>query len=445
MASPLANAIKSVVLLLVCAALAVCQPPQSGQKPKAADAGNAPEQKSSSPQTLPDKAAREKVADAPPKADKPAGPTLEGMLDSALRNNPDIRVAEAKLREAEAELNRIRLQVTQKLITLHNSIGAQKALVKEAEARLGATAIQGHAAAQSVLTQEKAKLAELEAQMPSLLGSLPSGTIASRLNRLWGTEDPREFGLLPPHDSRRIKSVAFSPDGRLLAVDNDSGSVQVWDVVPPQVIGEGMADKIRKALETPITIQYQDQTVAEIVKDLERKAPGIAFLTKFARTTKDNKLTLRCPEPILLGAAIQMIEDATDLQFAARDYGILVNDGHYDGFPEGAIPLQEVWKGRAGFERLKTDSSAKLSVPASEGSVTVVDPNTGTVTISIGSNAGLTKGDTCEVYRLKPEPKYLGTIEILAAKPSEAAAKPTTSARGTIQVGDRVTRNIRSR
>src|SRR5437660_737827 len=43
-------------------------------------------------------------------------PTLEEMLNKALKDNPDIRVAEAKVREAEAELNRTRLQVTQKVL-----------------------------------------------------------------------------------------------------------------------------------------------------------------------------------------------------------------------------------------------------------------------------------------------------------------------------------------
>src|SRR5436309_9636032 len=41
---------------------------------------------------------------------KKAPATLEELLAQALKANPDIRVAEAKLREAEAELNRTRLQ-----------------------------------------------------------------------------------------------------------------------------------------------------------------------------------------------------------------------------------------------------------------------------------------------------------------------------------------------
>src|SRR5205823_10488997 len=52
----------------------------------------------------------------PAKPAQASEPTLEEMLTNALKDNPDIRVAEAKVREAEAELNRTRLQVTQKVL-----------------------------------------------------------------------------------------------------------------------------------------------------------------------------------------------------------------------------------------------------------------------------------------------------------------------------------------
>src|SRR5438874_1867865 len=74
---------------------------------------------------------------APAKDQKaPAKSKLEEMLEQALLHNPDIRVAEAKLREAEAELNRARLLVTQKVVTLQASLEAARANVAVAETRL---------------------------------------------------------------------------------------------------------------------------------------------------------------------------------------------------------------------------------------------------------------------------------------------------------------------
>ena len=77
-----------------------------------------------------------------------------------------------------------------------------------------------------------------------------------------------------------------------------------------------------------------------------------------------------------------------------------------------------------------------------EGVVKSTDSQSGYITVSIGSDAGLNKGDTLEVYRLKPEAAYLGTIEIIAVRADQAVAKPISRLHGTIQVGDRVSSNI---
>jgi hypothetical protein len=77
------------------------------------------------------------------------------------------------------------------------------------------------------------------------------------------------------------------------------------------------------------------------------------------------------------------------------------------------------------------------------GKVTATDAQSGYVTINIGSDAGVSKDNTLEVYRLKPEPKYLGTIRIVAVNPHEAVGRPTALVRrGLIQVGDEVAANI---
>jgi chromosome segregation ATPase len=77
-----------------------------------------------------------------------------------------------------------------------------------------------------------------------------------------------------------------------------------------------------------------------------------------------------------------------------------------------------------------------------EGLIQKIDPPSGLVTIDIGSDAGITKGNTLEVFRLKPEPKYLGTIQVLAVQPDKAVGKPLNRTMGQIQVGDRVAANI---
>src|SRR4029077_15972519 len=62
--------------------------------------------------------------------------SLEETLSQVLHQNPDIRVAEAQLREAEAELQRVRLQVMQKAITLYHALESERTAVRQAEEKL---------------------------------------------------------------------------------------------------------------------------------------------------------------------------------------------------------------------------------------------------------------------------------------------------------------------
>jgi chromosome segregation ATPase len=79
------------------------------------------------------------------------------------------------------------------------------------------------------------------------------------------------------------------------------------------------------------------------------------------------------------------------------------------------------------------------------GLIKALDPQSGLVTLSIGSDVGLSKGNTLEVFRLKPEAAYLGQIEILAVRPDESVGKPIVRTRGALQVGDRVASSILNR
>jgi len=79
------------------------------------------------------------------------------------------------------------------------------------------------------------------------------------------------------------------------------------------------------------------------------------------------------------------------------------------------------------------------------GLITKTDSQSGLVTLDIGSDAGLTKGNTLEVFRLSPEPKYLGTLEILAVRPNESVGKQVGPYRSQLHVGDRVSSNILTR
>lgn len=80
-----------------------------------------------------------------------------------------------------------------------------------------------------------------------------------------------------------------------------------------------------------------------------------------------------------------------------------------------------------------------------EGLVKNTDAS-GLMTITIGSDAGLTKGHTLELFRLNPaaptQSKYLGTVRILEAGAHQAVAQPVGRLSSPAQPGDRVASRI---
>ena len=77
-----------------------------------------------------------------------------------------------------------------------------------------------------------------------------------------------------------------------------------------------------------------------------------------------------------------------------------------------------------------------------DGVVEQSNPKDNLVTISLGSNHGLQKNHTLEVYRLGTDPKYLGTIRINDVRADKAVGSSIQRPLAPIQVGDRVASRI---
>ncbi len=99
----------------------------------------------------------------------------------------------------------------------------------------------------------------------------------------------------------------------------------------------------------------------------------------------------------------------------------------------------------SGAVAMAAPTGGKHNPPAEyvEGQVKAADQQSGLVTISLGTDQDVQKGNTLEVYRLKPEPAYVGTIEILASHATESVGKPVSRPLSPIRVGDTVASSIR--
>jgi len=80
-----------------------------------------------------------------------------------------------------------------------------------------------------------------------------------------------------------------------------------------------------------------------------------------------------------------------------------------------------------------------------EGLITTTDPS-GLFKISLGSDAGLVRGHTMEVFRVDRQnplrSKYLGTVRIIDVRSNEAVAQPVGKMLDSIRVGDEVASRI---
>jgi hypothetical protein len=80
-----------------------------------------------------------------------------------------------------------------------------------------------------------------------------------------------------------------------------------------------------------------------------------------------------------------------------------------------------------------------------EGLIEKVE-RSGLLQLTIGSDAGLSKGHTLQAYRLSSVPsqsKYLGIVRIVEVTPNSAVAEPVRRMADTPKPGDHVASKIR--
>jgi hypothetical protein len=188
-----------------------------------------------------------------------------------LATHPKVVVAEAKVASAEAELRQTRFEVARELMTFW---GEWKAAEQEA-AQVKKTYEKG-AVPIALVIQAKAKLDQIESQVPYLLGTA-SGTRAGAAAAL------REAG------------PKRAPQG-------------------PQV------EKVLKALDEPVELEFIDtplRDVAATLSDLHK----VNMTTDPAAADVPVSASIR---DVPLAAALQMIEDTTPgVRFVVTDYGLL--------------------------------------------------------------------------------------------------------------------------
>jgi hypothetical protein len=281
---------------------------------------------------------------------KPAPGSLEDTLEKALRNSADIKAAEAKVRDAEAELNRVRQQVLTKATAMHVDLNLAKRMLAVAEQTLvtqkgmadrGLAPVDGMLAAQAMVEKHRGEVEKLETELKSLRG---------------------EFAL------KGVTSAAISPAGDALYVSSADGTIRLWDTgsgsgwirdIPlnqnawlpvPQTgskaatpVQTSMLDRVKKVLDQEVEMNSRESPLNDALHAvLQTSGSNIPVRDTLPTTQGFGTVTLKGKLPV--GAWVQAIEDSDpSVRIVVRDYGLLMTTR--DRVPEGALRVQDLWHG----------------------------------------------------------------------------------------------------
>ncbi|MDB5306573.1 MAG: hypothetical protein JWO38_775 [Gemmataceae bacterium] len=281
-------------------------------------------------------------------AEKKAVDPVEGLIESALANDPDVRMARAKIQLAEAELAKARQQVAVKVITLNAAIAEQKrAVVAAQEAyqlinemhKRGATPLSEVLPARDKLETAKAHLARLETELKLITGAPAGGAAAGPADDLHRTAAARGLACAACHAGSGTPSTA--------------AAALKWlaQHPAPEPIKGPVADRIRAALDKPVRLGTKGEKVSfEKALEAFKKQAGLDVSIRrqdLLVLDSEGKPIPVAPivsegEELQVGAWLQLFEDTTGYRFYVREYGLLFTQKSQA--PADAVSLVEFWR-----------------------------------------------------------------------------------------------------
>jgi hypothetical protein len=309
---------------------------------------------------------------------------LEEAMAMALKHNPEILFAESKLREAEAELNRVQQQVLGKIPIAMADLKASRAISDETKNRLdnynrlragraGIISDLDIGEATVAVAKYKGEVERKEAELAALIGKLPPGNwTAKKL----GEEPPVLRTYVVPRDravelakvlqgiyqqspTTRITNIGDtqimvygspSVHGNVAELLRETGQMPAAErpPLPPLLQGQRLKDLI-KAMETTDEVSFsKGKTINEELEYYSRHwTASNGFGVNIVMDPRAASQTLPIVElkkPITLAAMLQLMEDMARVRFIVRDYGIVGVPA--DDVPAGAVLLSDVVRGK---------------------------------------------------------------------------------------------------
>lgn len=296
------------------------------------------------------------------KTDKPApkaDPT-DALIAAALANDPDVKMAKAKIQLAEAELAKARQAVTLKVVSLKAAVERYKVEVDLTDRQyhlIDAQVMSGKAASADVvpvrlkLETAKAALAAAETELKLLTGggaSTAADTVPDRYTTTWT--------WLKLHQDAANAESSAAIQAYIAAMNVTRERAAVKGPIP---------DRIRAALDKPVKLGAKGEVVS-LEKALEVFKKDAGWDVAVRPLPSHLPAIMSHGEELPVGAWFQMFEDITynpagndkhQCRFVVREYGLLL--AHEKNLPPDAPTLTEFWKQKLEVKETKPDAAPK--------------------------------------------------------------------------------------
>jgi hypothetical protein len=319
-------------------------------------------------------AAKKQAKDTKP----PGPPDLEDAMAKALKNNVEIRSAEAKVRAAEAELDRVQQQVLGKISMTTAELKGIQAILAETQVRLE-TVKRLRASGKGVISDLELGEASIavakysgevdckQAELDVLLGNLPVGTkkadyrstiVSPPVLRSYAVHNQNAAdvvkvlqGLYKESPTLRLSPIgtnqlmAYAPaavqEEIAKAIAASSGLAGPVPEMPAVLKDPGFIRAMGKTVKINFT---QGESVRAVLDFLSQstKDEGVNLLLFAGKPPVDEMPAITLSQPINVAAALLLIEDSTNIRFVVRDYGVV--GMRSDAIPSDAILLRDIVK-----------------------------------------------------------------------------------------------------
>jgi len=230
-------------------------------------------------------AKQEPSKEEPPKETKKPPPTsLEAVMEIALKQNPDILFAEAKIREAEAELKRVQQQVLAKIMVVQTEIKGAQALLEEAQKRmdrlrnlLSRGGVSNIDDAQMAVAKFRAELERKQTELAVLTGKIPVPNVPSD-SRSEPSPIFRNYHLTGDSGLEKAKA--------LVEMYQSSPTVRIsWTNKPKDIVSDSKTDVrvlapavVQADIAQYLVMPIPQENITAVEKLTDVDAPALAVL-----------------------------------------------------------------------------------------------------------------------------------------------------------------------